>query len=61
MKLQHLGLVHNFPKKTKKTSCDSKCKTMKIEVMLENVGVKENVTKTHVARKCFLAHLRTKL
>jgi hypothetical protein len=40
---------------------NSRCKTMRAKVVLEDVDVKENVAKTHVAQKYYLARLRIKL
>jgi len=40
---------------------DLECKVVKVEGVLENVGVEKNGAKTHVVQEYFLAHPRIKL
>jgi hypothetical protein len=42
--------------KNRKKSYDSACKTMKVEVVLEDVGARENGAKTHVVQEYSFAH-----
>jgi hypothetical protein len=39
----------------------SKCKVVKVKVVLEDVGARENGVRTHAAQEYFPAHLKTKL
>jgi hypothetical protein len=47
--------------KNGKKPFDSRCKAMKVEVVLDDVGARENGAKTHIVQKYFFAHPRIKL
>jgi hypothetical protein len=49
MKVQVPSLVRNLYKKMGKKPFDSRCKAMRIEVMLKDMGVGENGVKACVA------------
>jgi hypothetical protein len=61
MKVQGFGLVRNFLKINKKKLFDSRCKTMRIEMVSNDVGVGENVVKVYTVLKYSFACPRTKL
>jgi hypothetical protein len=61
MKVHSFGLVHNLPKNSEKKSFDLRCKVMKVEVVLHDVGARENGAKTHVVREYSFAHPMIKL
>ncbi len=48
MKVQGRSLVHNFSKKNEFFLSNSRYKVVKTEVVLEDMGVRENGAKTHV-------------
>jgi hypothetical protein len=47
--------------KNGKKPFDSGCKVMKVEVVLEDVGARENGAKTHIVQEYSFAHPRIKL
>jgi hypothetical protein len=57
MKLQGFGLVHGLPKKKGKKMFDLKCKVMKVEMVLKNVGIKKMVPK-HMLFKYIFLHIQ---
>jgi hypothetical protein len=61
MKVQGFSLVHSLPKKSGKKLSNSKCKVMKAEVLLEDMGVGKNGAKVHATQEDFLTCPRTKL